>query len=136
MPHRNPHHSEHDNDENVAPPSEATQHELLSGAQILPHRVRPDMTVAELLDEQFQAYNAARLHEAARLYVEKMLAPEQDVTIGMTMAGALTPAGLGGCILTLLENGFVDFIISTGANLYHDIHHALAMTLHRGDFRQ
>ncbi len=139
MPHRNPHdshhqHHEHENQENVTS-SEAAQHELLSGAQILPHRVRPDMTVAELIDEQFQAYNAARLHEAARLYVEKMLAPEQDVTIGMTMAGALTPAGLGGCILTLLENGFVDFIISTGANLYHDMHHALAMTLHRGDFR-
>ena len=64
-----------------------------------------------------------------------MLDPEQDVTIGMTMAGALTPAGLGGSILTLMEYGFVDFIISTGANLYHDMHHALAMSLHRGDFR-
>ncbi|HLG60883.1 MAG TPA: deoxyhypusine synthase [Ktedonosporobacter sp.] len=111
------------------------QHELLSGPQILPRRLRPNMTVAELLDEQFQAYNAARLHEAARLYAEKMLAPEQDVTIGLTMAGALTPAGLGGCILTLMEYGFIDFIISTGANLYHDMHYALAMSLHRGDFR-
>src|SRR5215469_4194309 len=139
MPHRNPHdsyhnRSDHDNHDTVVP-DEAPQNELLSGAQILPHRIRPEMTVTELIDEQFQAYNAARLHEAARLYVEKMLDPAQDVTIGLTMAGALTPAGLGGCILTLLENGFVDFIISTGANLYHDMHHALAMTLHRGDFR-
>lgn len=120
------------------PPSDKhqpTQHALLSGPQILPRRLRPHMTVAELLDEQFQAYNAARLHEAARLYAEKMLAPEQDVTIGLTMAGALTPAGLGGCILTLMEYGFIDFIISTGANLYHDMHYALAMSLHRGDFR-
>src|SRR5215469_13861878 len=109
--------------------------DYLSGAQILPTRVRPDMTVAELVDEQFQAYNSARLNEAARLYAEEMLNPEKDVTIGLTMAGALTPAGLGGCILTLMEYGFIDFIISTGANLYHDIHHALAMTLHRGDFR-
>ena len=31
------------------------------------------------------------------VYVEEMLNPERDVTIGMTMAGALTPAGLGGC---------------------------------------
>src|SRR5690348_4821331 len=109
--------------------------EYLSGAQIVPHRVSPDMTVAELIDQQYQAYNAARLNEAARLYVEQMLAPENDVTVGLTMAGALTPAGLGGCILTLMEYGFVDFIISTGANLYHDMHYALAMTLHRGDFR-
>ena len=139
MPHRNPHDSQqhqddHHGHDNTAS-SASTQSQILSGQQILPHRIRPDMTVAELIDEQYQAYNAARLNEAARLYVEKMLDPEQDVTIGMTMAGALTPAGLGGCILTLLENGFVDFIISTGANLYHDMHHALAMSLHRGDFR-
>jgi deoxyhypusine synthase len=112
-----------------------TQSEYLSGEQILPRRVRPDMTVVELIDEQFQAYNAARLNEAARLYTEKMLAPEEDVTVGLTMAGALTPAGLGGCLISLMENGFIDFIISTGANLYHDMHHALAMSLHRGDFR-
>ena len=113
----------------------AQQSDYLSGARILPHRVRPGMTVTELIDEQFQAYNAARLSEAAHLYAEEMLNPERDVTIGMTMAGALTPAGLGGCVITLMEYGFVDFIISTGANLYHDMHHALAMTLHRGDFR-
>jgi deoxyhypusine synthase len=107
----------------------------LSGEQIVPRRVRPGMTVSELIDEQYQAYNAARLSEAARLFAQEMLDPAKDVTIGLTLAGALTPAGLGGCILTLMEYGFVDFIVSTGANLYHDMHHALAMTLHRGDFR-
>ncbi len=112
-----------------------SQEEYLRGEQILPRRVRPNMTVTELLDEQFQAYNSARLQEGARLYAEKMLAPENDVTVGLTMAGALTPAGLGGCLITLMDYGFLDFIISTGANLYHDIHHALAMSLHRGDFR-
>ncbi len=125
----------HHHDEHTSENHSDHQSQLLNGPQILPRRVRPGMTVAELLDEQFQAYNAARLHEAARLFVEKMLDPAQDVTIGMTMAGALTPAGLGGCILTLMEYGFVDFLISTGANLYHDMHYALAMTLHRGDFR-
>lgn len=117
------------------PHHQPTQSDYLSGQQILPTRVRPNMTVAELIDEQFQAYNSARLSEAARLYAEEMLNPEKDVTIGLTMAGALTPAGLGGCVLTLMEYGFVDFIVSTGANLYHDMHHALAMSLHRGDFR-
>src|SRR5437660_7011711 len=111
------------------------QSEYLSGAQIIPRRVYPHMTVAELIDQQFQAYNSARLNEAARLYAEEMLNPTNDVTVSLTMAGALTPAGLGGCLITLMENGFIDFIISTGANLYHDMHHALAMSLHRGDFR-
>lgn len=125
----------HDHDNANEENAEHNRSGLLSGPKILPHRVRPDMTVAELVDEQFQAYNGARLNEAARLYAERMLDPELDVTIGLTMAGALTPAGLGGCILTLMEYGFIDFIISTGANLYHDMHHALAMSLHRGDFQ-
>src|SRR2546430_12737191 len=112
-----------------------SQREYLRGARILPHRITPNMPVAELIDTQFQAYNAARLNEAARLYVEEMLAPENDVTIGMTLAGALTPAGLGGWLITLMGYGFVDFIISTGANLYHDMHYPLAMAKHLGDFR-
>ncbi len=115
-------------------PNDAQPAGYLSGQQILPQRLHPDMTIAELVDSAFQAYNSARLHEACRLYVERMLDPEQDVTIALTMAGALTPAGLGGSILTLMGYGFIDFIISTGANLYHDIHHALAYTLHRGRF--
>ncbi len=127
------HHDTHPSDDHAADHSEAIDY--LGGAPILPHRIRPDMTVVELIDEQYQAYNAARLSEAAHLYVEKMLSPAEDVTIGLTMAGALTPAGLGGCLISLMENGFIDFIVSTGANLYHDIHHALAMSLHRGDFR-
>jgi len=128
-----PHHDTHSTHDHASDHTETNDY--LSGTQILPRRIRPDMTVAELIDEQYQAYNAARLNEAARLYVEKMLSPEEDVTIGLTMAGALTPAGLGGCLISLMENGFIDFIISTGANLYHDMHHALAMSLHRGDFR-
>ena len=61
-----------------------------------------------------------------------MLAKSHDTTIGLTIAGALTPAGLGGCIIELMERGLVDFVISTGANLYHDLHYALNFTLHRG----
>jgi deoxyhypusine synthase len=61
-----------------------------------------------------------------------MLAPENDTTIGLTVAGALTPAGLGGCVIELMDRGLVDFLISTGANLYHDLHYALNFTLHRG----
>ncbi len=80
------HHMAHDGNEH-----EPTQSEYLSGEQILPWRVQPQMTVAELIDQQFQAYNAARLNEAARLYALEMLNPEKDVTIGLTMAGALTP---------------------------------------------
>jgi deoxyhypusine synthase len=136
-PHQHHHHHQPDptrHTQGQAPQGEEQQVGYLSGQQIVPQRLRPDMTVAELVDTAFQAYNSARLNEACRLFAERMLDPEQDVTIALTMAGALTPAGLGGSILTLMEYGFIDFIVSTGANLYHDIHHALAYTLHRGSF--
>ena len=55
-----------------------------------------------------------------------------ETTIGLTIAGAMTPAGLGGCVIEMMDRGLVDFVISTGANLYHDLHYALNFTLHRG----
>jgi len=88
--------------------------------------------VRQLIEGGFQAFNAGRLSEACQIFADKMLAPENDTTIGLTVAGALTPAGLGGCVIELIERGLVDFIISTGANLYHDLHYALNFTLHRG----
>ena len=58
---------------------------------------------------------------------------DPDVTIGMSLTGALTPAGLGGsCIVPLIKAGFVDWIVSTGANLYHDAHFAIGHSLHKG----
>jgi len=104
------------------------------GNQILPINITPHMTVYELV-EAFgnpRAYNAGRLYEACKLY-EKML--DEDATIALTLAGAMTPAGIGGPIIKLMENGSIDFIISTGANLYHDLHFALELPIYQGDFR-
>ena len=110
----------------------SSRKQYLSGKQIRYYRPRGSADVRQLIDEGFQAFNAARLGEACRIFTDKMLAPEHDTTIGLTVAGALTPAGLGGCIIELMNRGLVDFVISTGANLYHDLHYALNFTLHRG----
>lgn len=104
----------------------------LTGRPIRCYRPAGSPDIRRLIDEGFQAFNAARLGEACRIFTEKMLAPGQDTTIALTLAGALTPAGLGGCVIALMERGLVDFVVSTGANLYHDLHHALNFTLHRG----
>ncbi len=88
--------------------------------------------VRQLIDEGFQAFNAGRLSEACEVFSEKMLDAANDTTIGLTIAGAMTPAGLGGCVIEMMERGLVDFVISTGANLYHDLHYALNFTLRRG----
>ncbi|HET6511012.1 MAG TPA: deoxyhypusine synthase family protein, partial [Candidatus Kapabacteria bacterium] len=103
----------------------------LKGKTINPAPMSKSMKVTELVDTYFQAYNAGRINEACNLLNEKMLEP--DVTVGLSITGALTPAGLGGsCIVPLIEAGFVDWIISTGANLYHDTHFSIGKTLHRG----
>jgi deoxyhypusine synthase len=113
-------------------PGHSKREHYLTGKAIRSYRPRGSADVRQLIDGGFQAFNAGRLSEACHIFSEKMLAPEHDTTIGLTVAGALTPAGLGGCAIELMERGLVDFIISTGANLYHDLHYALNFTLHRG----
>jgi deoxyhypusine synthase len=89
------------------------------------------MPASELIERTFLAYNAGRLREGARLLSERMLKP--DVTVGLSLTGALTPAGLGvSCIVPLLKAGFVDWVVSTGANLYHDAHFGLGLSMHAG----
>jgi deoxyhypusine synthase len=112
-----------------------TSHEaspFLRGDRIEPKRIDGTETAAELIERTFLAYNAARLREAGQLLTKKMLEP--DVTVGLTLTGALTPAGLGmSAIIPLIEAGFVDWIVSTGANLYHDAHFGLGLAMHRGN---
>ncbi len=99
------------------------------------HRIAPPEltgleTAADLIDRVFLSYNAGRLRELCRVFTGKLLAP--DCTVGLALSGALTPAGLGmSCLIPLVRAGFVDWIVSTGANLYHDTHHALDLPLHQ-----
>ncbi|MFQ6113822.1 MAG: deoxyhypusine synthase [bacterium] len=107
---------------------------FLSGKVISPEPIDEQISIADLVDKTFLAYNAARLREGCQLFTQKML--EEDVTVGMSLTGALTPAGLGmSAIIPLIEHGFVDWIVSTGANLYHDTHFALGLTMHQGSYK-
>ena len=109
----------------------AMKSRFLQGKEINPPPIVKTTTVTNLVDSTFQAYNAARLREACHLFVQKML--KDDVTVGFTLTGALTPAGLGiSCLIPLIENGFIDWIVSTGANLYHDTHFGMGQSLHQG----
>lgn len=104
---------------------------ILRGPRINPKPITGKERVADLIDGAFLAYNAGRLREACQLFTGRMLKP--NVTIGMSLTGAMTPAGLGmSTLIPLLEAGFVDWVISTGANLYHDAHFALGLSLHQG----
>jgi deoxyhypusine synthase len=105
----------------------------LSKPRIYPQRIEAPL-VEKLVEYYYnsRAYNGGRLAEACKIY-EKMIT--DDATICVTVAGALIPAGLGGALISLLENGLVDYVISTGGNLYHDMHFALDLPVHQGDYR-
>jgi deoxyhypusine synthase len=108
-----------------------TTRRMLGGKPIAPRPLTGAERVDELIENAFLAYNAGRLRDACHLFVERMLA--DDVTVGMSLTGALTPAGLGMSTLTpLIAAGFVDWVVSTGANLYHDAHFGLGYSMHRG----
>jgi deoxyhypusine synthase len=85
---------------------------------------------SQLVADTFHAYNASRLREGCELITRKML--PRDGLVGFSLTGALVPAGLGkSCLIPLIKAGFIDWIVTTGANLYHDIHYGLGMKLYR-----
>ena len=106
----------------------------LSRPKIDPQPIAAGISLVDLVDGTLLAYNGARLREACQLFSRRML--DDDVTIGMSLTGALTPAGLGmSALIPLIEAGFVDWIVSTGANLYHDTHFGIGLDLHQGTWQ-
>ncbi len=107
------------------------RHLYFSGQRIMPPNITGRESLSDVVDKTMMAYNGGRLREACELVTKRML--EENVTVGMSLAGALTPAGLGvSCVVPLIKAGFVDWIVATGANLYHDLHFAFNKQLHRG----
>src|SRR3989441_5231005 len=108
-----------------------TRKDYLRGQRINPKAITGRESVPELVDNAFLAYNAGRLGEGCRLFAERML--EDDVTVGMSLTGAMTPAGLGmSTIIPLIEAGVVHLILSTGAQLYYHSHLRVRLPLAKG----
>ncbi len=102
----------------------------LTGKRILPEPISKKTDIVGLVDNM-DAYNGGRLRAACHLIKEKY--SQSDVTVGMSMAGALTPAGLGpSAVIPLMNHGYVDWLTATGANMYHDLHFAFNLPMHRG----
>jgi deoxyhypusine synthase len=105
----------------------------LSRPPVEPMRLRPRMTVEDLVDvyRRAGAFNGGRLAEGCDLFGRMI---DSDATIALTVTGAMAPAGMGGAIQAMIEAGFVDLVIATGANLYHDLHFALKLPVVQGHF--
>ena len=104
---------------------------FLHGKSIAPPPIHGEMRLVDLIDETFNAYNAGRFREACHLFTGRMLG--DDVLVGVSLSGAMTPAGLGmAALVPMIQAGFIDWIVSTGANLYHDIHFGIGLEMRRG----
>ena len=106
----------------------------LSRPPVEPMRLRPGMTVEELVGvyRRAGAFNGGRLAEGCDLFGRMI---DSGATIALTVTGAMAPAGMGGAIQAMIEAGFVDLVVSTGANLYHDLHFALKLPVVQGHFQ-
>jgi len=103
----------------------------LTGRPVKPAEITPNQTAADLIDGTFTSYNAARLREACELFRRRFC--REGTLVGATLSGALTPAGLGvSCLVPLIKKGCIDWIVATGANLYHDLHFAMGLDLYSG----
>jgi len=101
------------------------------GKKIAPIPMSNNVSVVDLIDTYFTAYNSARLREACQLLTKEVF--QEGVTVGVSLSGAMTPAGFGvSALAPLIRNGFIDWMICTGANLYHDIHYGLGFELFAG----
>jgi len=87
--------------------------------------IRPGMTVNELVSAMGKAgaYNGGSLHRAVEIY-ERMLR-DTETTKFFGLAGAMVPAGMGGIVTDLIRDRHIDILVSTGANLTHDIIEAI-----------
>ncbi|HEY9621102.1 MAG TPA: deoxyhypusine synthase [Crinalium sp.] len=97
--------------------------------KIAPAPMPAEINIVDLVDGYFSAYNSARLREICHLLSREVM--RDGVTVGLSLSGAMTPAGFGVSVLSpLMRHGLVDWIISTGANLYHDLHYGLGLDLY------
>ena len=81
--------------------------------------MKPTASVDELLENMSKSgFQGRKLGEAFHLWKEMIETPDTKIIIGLS--GAIIPAGMQECIVTLLENRYIDCIVSTGANMFHD----------------
>lgn len=97
-------------------------------------QLRPRMSVSELTTEMREAgvLGAGKIGEAAKLTAEMFSNP--DYTVFLTIAGALVPAGLRKVIRDLIDQEYVNVIVTTGANMVHDMVEALGYKHVKGSF--
>jgi len=82
-------------------------------------------TVDDLIKQmKMTSFNARKLAEAVDI-LEEMIKEEGCIKF-LGLSGAMVPAGMRACIVEMIKNNWVDIIVSTGANITHDLSISLA----------
>jgi len=96
-----------------------------------PKPLKKGMKVDEVIESSMFSFNAGSFRKACELFANHVA--RENVRIGVSLAGALVPAGIGrSCLIPLMKAGLIDWIVSTGANMYHDLHYVLGYEFHEG----
>jgi deoxyhypusine synthase len=97
-------------------------------------KLQQGMSVAHLLNEMSACgvLGAGKIGKAAELAAEMF--SDSDYTVFLTIAGPLVPAGLRIVIKDLIDKGYVNVLVTTGANMVHDMVEALGYHHLQGTF--
>jgi len=99
----------------------------LMGSKVATAPITGKEKTKELIENAFPAFVGRQVRNGYRV-IERMV--EEDCAVVMAMSGAMTPADLGtSCVIPLIKSGFVDVFVTTGANLYHDVHRLIGKEL-------
>jgi deoxyhypusine synthase len=118
-------HDDH-GDDHHEPDRETFHHDPIGHAD-----VAGGMSVGDLVDAYGDAgIGAADVHAAADVLTEMF--GDDDTTVFMGLAGAMVPAGMRAVVADLIRDGYVDVLVTTGANLTHDAIEAIGGKHHHG----
>jgi deoxyhypusine synthase len=82
--------------------------------------VCPTDNVAALLDGMAETgFQGRKLGESVRVWKTMLADPECTIFFGLS--GAMIPAGMQKCLVEMAKHHYIDVIVSTGANIFHDI---------------
>ena len=108
--------------------------------EVKPIRVRPGISVRELVEEMERSgvLGAGRVAKAARIVAEMF--SDREYTVFLSVAGPLVPAGLRGVVSDLVGRELIHALVTTGANITHDIMLSFGMPIligsHKADDRK
>ena len=96
-----------------------------------PFKINPEQNVSQLLEKMGHISFQGRALSRAFDIWKQMLKDKRTIFLGL--AGALVPAGFREMVAYLIKNRFIDCLVSTGANLFHDCHETLGRYHFVGD---